>query len=29
MAETLSREVEQFFRNLRADPVEGARRTGT
>jgi methyl-accepting chemotaxis protein len=28
-AETLSREVEQFFRNLRADPVDGARRTGT
>ena len=29
MAETLSREVEQFFRNLRADPAAGARRTGT
>jgi methyl-accepting chemotaxis protein len=29
MAETLSREVEQFFRDLRADPVDGARRTGT
>ena len=29
MAETLSREVEQFFRNLRADPLDGARRTGT
>ena len=29
MAETLSREVEQFFRNLRTDPVEGAKRTGT
>jgi methyl-accepting chemotaxis protein len=29
MAETLSREVEQFFRNLRADPIDGARRTGT
>jgi methyl-accepting chemotaxis protein len=28
-AETLSREVEQFFRNLRADPIQGARRTGT
>jgi methyl-accepting chemotaxis protein len=28
-AETLSREVEQFFRNLRADPIEGARKTGT
>src|SRR3954453_14123459 len=28
-AETLSREVEKFFRNLRADPLEGARRTGT
>lgn len=28
-AETLSREVEQFFRNLRADPIERARRTGT
>jgi methyl-accepting chemotaxis protein len=28
-AETLSREVEQFFRNLRADPMEGAKRTGT
>jgi methyl-accepting chemotaxis protein len=25
-AETLSREVEKFFRNLRADPVEGARK---
>jgi methyl-accepting chemotaxis protein len=29
MAETLSREVEQFFRNLRTDPVEGTRRKGT
>jgi len=29
MAETLSREVEQFFRNLRADPLQGAKRTGT
>ena len=29
MAETLSREVDQFFRNLRADPLEGAKRTGT
>jgi methyl-accepting chemotaxis protein len=29
MAETLSREVEQFFRNLRADPLDGAKRTGT
>ena len=32
-AETLSREVDKFFRNLRADPhdqkVEGALRTGT
>jgi methyl-accepting chemotaxis protein len=28
-AEILSREVEQFFRNLRADPIDGARRTGT
>jgi methyl-accepting chemotaxis protein len=28
-AETLSREVEQFFRNLRADALDGARRTGT
>jgi methyl-accepting chemotaxis protein len=28
-AETLSREVEQFFRNLRADPIQDARRTGT
>jgi methyl-accepting chemotaxis protein len=28
-AETLSREVEAFFRNLRADPVDGVRRTGT
>ncbi|WP_051334696.1 methyl-accepting chemotaxis protein [Bradyrhizobium sp. Ai1a-2] len=26
-AETLSREVEKFFRNLRADPIEGARRS--
>ncbi|MCA6110143.1 HAMP domain-containing protein [Bradyrhizobium sp. CNPSo 4026] len=26
-AETLSREVEKFFRNLRADPVEGARKS--
>jgi methyl-accepting chemotaxis protein len=28
-AETLSREVEQFFRNLRGDPLAGAKRTGT
>ena len=28
-AETLSREVEAFFRNLRADPTEDVRRTGT
>ncbi|VIO71015.1 Methyl-accepting chemotaxis protein McpP [Bradyrhizobium ivorense] len=28
-AETLSREVEQFFRNLRADAAEEPRRTGT
>jgi methyl-accepting chemotaxis protein len=28
-AETLSREVEQFFHNLRADPLEGAKRTGS
>ncbi|MCC8981708.1 methyl-accepting chemotaxis protein [Bradyrhizobium acaciae] len=28
-AETLSREVEQFFRNLRGDAAEGQRRTGT
>jgi methyl-accepting chemotaxis protein len=28
-AETLSREVEKFFRNLRADPVGGVRKTGT
>jgi methyl-accepting chemotaxis protein len=28
-AETLSREVEQFFRNLRADVAEQQRRTGT
>ncbi|CAN7168737.1 HAMP domain-containing methyl-accepting chemotaxis protein [Bradyrhizobium sp. LjRoot220] len=28
-AETLSREVETFFRNLRADPVDGMKRTGT
>ncbi|WP_461347456.1 methyl-accepting chemotaxis protein [Bradyrhizobium sp. USDA 4451] len=28
-AETLSREVEQFFRNLRSDANEGLRRTGT
>jgi methyl-accepting chemotaxis protein len=28
-AETLSREVETFFRNLRADPVDGLKRTGT
>jgi methyl-accepting chemotaxis protein len=28
-AETLSREVEAFFRNLRADPVGEVRRTGT
>jgi methyl-accepting chemotaxis protein len=28
MAETLSREVDQFFRNLRADPHEGMRKTG-
>jgi methyl-accepting chemotaxis protein len=27
-AETLSREVEQFFRNLRAEAAEGLRRTG-
>jgi methyl-accepting chemotaxis protein len=26
-AETLSREVEKFFRNLRTDPVEGARKS--
>jgi methyl-accepting chemotaxis protein len=29
MAETLSREVEQFFRNLRTDPIVAAKRTGT
>lgn len=28
-AETLSREVETFFRNLRADPVGDIKRTGT
>lgn len=28
-AETLSREVEQFFRSLRADAADGMRRTGT
>ena len=28
MAETLSREVDQFFRSLRADPHEGMRKTG-
>jgi methyl-accepting chemotaxis protein len=28
MAETLSREVEQFFRNLRADPLQNAKRRG-
>lgn len=28
-AETLSREVEQFFRNLRSDAAEDLRRTGT
>ncbi|WGS01511.1 methyl-accepting chemotaxis protein [Bradyrhizobium sp. ISRA443] len=28
-AETLSREVEQFFRNLRTDAADGMRRTGT
>ncbi|QPF86906.1 HAMP domain-containing protein [Bradyrhizobium genosp. L] len=28
-AETLSREVEQFFRSLRAEAADGARRTGT
>jgi methyl-accepting chemotaxis protein len=28
MAETLSREVDQFFRNLRADPHEGMRKAG-
>jgi methyl-accepting chemotaxis protein len=28
-AETLSREVEQFFGNLRADPLDGLKRTGT
>ncbi len=28
-AETLSREVEQFFRNLRADPADADQRTGT
>ncbi|WP_456755877.1 methyl-accepting chemotaxis protein [Bradyrhizobium sp. USDA 4461] len=28
-AETLSREVEQFFRNLRSDANDGLRRTGT
>jgi methyl-accepting chemotaxis protein len=28
-AATLSREVETFFRNLRADPVDGMKRTGT
>jgi len=28
MAETLSREVDTFFRSLRADPHDGARKTG-
>jgi len=28
-AETLSREVEKFFRNLRADSSEQMRKTGT
>jgi methyl-accepting chemotaxis protein len=28
-AETLSREVDKFFRNLRADPLDGMKRTGT
>ena len=28
-AETLSREVEKFFRNLRADPLDDVKRTGT
>ena len=28
-AETLSHEVEQFFRTLRADAGDGLRRTGT
>jgi methyl-accepting chemotaxis protein len=28
MAETLSREVDQFFRNLRADPHDGMRKAG-
>jgi len=28
-AETLSREVDKFFRNLRADPVDAMKRTGT
>ena len=28
MAETLSREVDAFFRSLRADPLDGARKTG-
>ena len=28
-AETLSREVEKFFRNLRADPVDDFKQTGT
>src|SRR3954451_11423808 len=28
-AETLSREVEKFFGNLRADPLDGLKRTGT
>jgi methyl-accepting chemotaxis protein len=28
-AETLSREVEKFFVNLRADPLDDVRRTGT
>ena len=27
-AETLSREVETFFQNLRADPHQGARKAG-
>src|SRR5882757_2126665 len=28
MAQTLSREVDAFFRSLRADPLDGARKTG-
>jgi methyl-accepting chemotaxis protein len=27
-AETLAREVEKFFQNLRADPHQGMRKTG-